>query len=430
MYCVPKRLLVCSAARSACALFALLGTAANAQSDLRLLTPDTVQLSGDVRFTLVDGERSWVVGGLGKLRSSGAGDDFRARPQLGNVNLIWQPQFTWALSATVVGSVQGGERTDAGLSQAYLSFRPMRGSKDVSFSSRVGLMWPPVSLEHEGPDWHVKDSITPSAINSWMGEEVRPVAAEGTIAATLGQHKLRATAALMAANDTSGTLLTFRGWALHDRTTLAFNRQPLPPLDGEIGEYQAPFTHPLIDLHDGFAHRPGYYAKLAWQPPVPLRIELFRYDNRADPEDVNDDLEWGWRTDFNNLAVVSDLGADTQLKAQAVQGRTRMGYPEAGRRWVDNRFRAAYAMLVRNSGLWGMAARLEAFDTRNRGSLIEDEYDESGWSAMLAAHRPIGPFIGFLELLHVSSSREQREDLGLKPRQRQTQLQAQLRMHW
>ena len=48
-------------------------------------------------------------------------------------------------------------------------------------------MWPPVSLEHEGADWHVQDSITPSAINSWIGEEVRPVALEGTLAANLGR---------------------------------------------------------------------------------------------------------------------------------------------------------------------------------------------------------------------------------------------------
>ena len=43
-----------------------------------------------------------------------------------------------------------------------------------------------------------------------------------------------------------------------------------------------------IDLHPGFAHRPGYYAKLAFQPPAPVRIELFRYDNRANPEAVNE----------------------------------------------------------------------------------------------------------------------------------------------
>ena len=171
-------------------------------------------------------------------------------PQLGNVSLVWRPQFSWSLSATVVGAVQGGERTQAGLSQAYLTFRPMRGGK-IAFSARAGLMWPPVSLEHEGADWHVADSITPSAINSWIGEEVRPVAAEATVAGDLGQHKLRATAAIIAANDTAGTLLTFRGWALHDRMTLAFRRQPLPPFGETLQDYQPRFTHPLLDIDGG-----------------------------------------------------------------------------------------------------------------------------------------------------------------------------------
>ena len=213
------------------------------------------------------------------------------------------------------------------------------------------------------------DWITPSAINSWIGEEVRPVALEGTVAASAGSTSSTPRPRYRRERHGSGTLLTFRGWALHDRTTLAFRRQPLPPLDGEIGEYQAPFTHPLIDLHSGFAHRPGYYAKLAWQPPVPVRVELFRYDNRANPEDVNADLEWGWRTRFNHV------GAGRRPRG----GRRAQGAGDAGthadglcgwpaRRWVDTRFRSAFVLLSRPFGRFGLAARVEAFDTRNRGS--------------------------------------------------------------
>jgi hypothetical protein len=425
MACVAKRLLVRSAMPLGCALALLWATPA-AAGDLDLFSADTLELNGDLRLVAVDGEKSWLHQGLGKLRS-GSDGDLRVRPQLGNFNLVWQPRFTWALSATVVGSLQGGERTEAGVNQAYLSFKPMRAS-NFAISARAGLMWPPISLEHEGADWHVRDSITPSAINSWIGEEVRPAAIEGTLAADLGEHKMRATAALFAANDTSGTLLTFRGWALHDRTTLAFRRQPLPPL-GEFADYQAPFTHPLMDLHHGFAHRPGYYAKLAWQPPAPVRLELFRYDNRANPEDVNADLEWGWRTGFNHAALAADLGG-SQLKLQTIEGHTRMGYPMPAGRWVDMRFRSAFALLTHSFGAYGLAARAEAFATRNRGSLIGDEYDETGWSAMLAAHRDWQHFTGVIELLHVSSRREQREELGLAPRQHQTQIQADLRMRW
>ena len=412
----------------ACALAARWASPASAQSSLDLFSAETLELSGDLRLVAVDGEQGWVDEGFGKLRSGSHGD-LRVRPQIGNANLIWQPQFSWNLSATIVGTLQGGERTEAGFSQAYLSFRPMRSSK-LAFSARAGLMWPPVSLEHEGADWHVENSITPSAINSWIGEEVRPAAAEGTLAADLGDHKLRVTAAAIAANDTSGTLLTFRGWALHDRVTLGFRRQPLPPLGEPVEYYQPQFTHPLLDVHRGFAHRPGYYAMLSWAPPIPVRIELFRYDNRANPEDVNDDLEWGWRTRFDNLGLVADLGSGLEVKAQALTGRTQMGFPEPARRWIDNRFRSAFVLVTRPFGPFGLAARAEAFDTRNRGSEWTDEYDERGWSAMLAGKRDWGRFSGLIELLHVSSHAPAREHLELKFRQRQTQLQAQLRMRW
>ncbi len=327
----------------------------------------------------------------------------------------------------MVGVIEGGERTEAGLSQAFLTFRPMRASR-IAFSGRAGLMWPPISLEHEGADWHVRDSITPSAINSWVGEEVRPVAAEGTAALKLGRHTLRFTAAAMAANDTAGTLLTFRGWALHDRVTLAFRRQPLPPLDGELGGIQAPFTHPLVDLHSGFAHRPGYYAKLAWQPPVPLRIELFRYDNRANPQDVDGDMEWGWRTRFDQVAAAADLGG-FEFKTQAMTGTTRMGYVEDGRRWVDARFRSAYLLASRPS-----AIRARRTDRGLRHPQPRQprhrQYDENGWAGMLAAKREWGPVTGLVELLHVSSRREERDELGLAPRQQQTQFQGEVRIRW
>ena len=425
---VGKRLRIGSAALGACALAALWAMPAAAQSSLDLISADTLELTGDVRLVAIDGEPSWVDGGFGKLRSGGEGG-VRVTPQVGNVNLIWKPQFTWSLSGTIVGSLQGGERTEAGLSEAYLAFKPLRGSK-IAFSARAGLMWPPVSLEHEGADWHVRDSITPSAINSWIGEEVRPVAVEGTIAAYLGAHELRATAAAMAANDTAGTLLSFRGWALHDRTTLAFRRQPLPPLDADYQDYQAPFTHPLLDVHGGFAHRPGYYARLAWQPPIPVRLELFHYDNRGDPEDVNDDVEWGWRTHFSQAAAVAELGSGIQLKGQAMTGRTRMGFVEGERRWVDARFRSAFVLLTRPFGSIAIAARADAFEVRNRGSVWDDEYDDAGWSGMLAAKREWDSLTGLIELLHVSSRREDRHLVGLAPRQHQTQLQADLRIRW
>jgi len=395
-----------------------------------ILSPETLSVTGTVSLAATDSEESWVDRGFGKLSTSGDGNDFRLTPLLSEANLIWRPRFSWALSANVVGTFQGGERNEAGISEAFLSYKPMRGA-NTRLSARAGLMWPPVSLEHEGADWHVRDTITPSAINSWIGEEVRPLTLEGTFGTNVGDHKLTATAALFAANDTAGTLLAFRGWALHNRRTLAFNEQPLPPFEPEDEGYQAPFTHPLLDVGPGFAERPGYYAKIVWQPPIPVRFELFRYDNRANPHDVNEDMEWGWRTHFNNLGIAADIEG-TQIKAQAMTGRTRMGYEEvpSGRHWIDMRFRSAFVLVSRSIGKFGIAGRLEAFETRHRGSWWDEEYDEDGWAATLAGKREWGPFTGLVELIHVSSDNPAREHVQLESRQKQTRLQADLRLSW
>jgi len=395
-----------------------------------ILSPETLSVTGTVSLAATDGEESWVDRGFGKLSTSGERDDFRVTPLLSEANLIWRPRFSWALSANVVGTFQGGERNEAGISEAFLSYKPMRGA-NTRLSARAGLMWPPVSLEHEGADWHVRDTITPSAINSWIGEEVRPLTLEGTFGTNVGDHKLTATAALFAANDTAGTLLAFRGWALHNRRTLAFNKQPLPPFEPEDEGYQAPFTHPLLDVGPGFAERPGYYAKIVWQPPIPVRFELFRYDNRANPHDVNEDMEWGWRTHFNNLGIAADIEG-TQIRAQAMTGRTRMGFeePPLGRHWIDMRFRSAFVLVSRSIGKFGIAGRLETFETRHRGSWWDEEYDEDGWAATLAGKREWGPFTGLVELIHVSSDNPAREHVQLESRQKQTRLQADLRLSW
>ena len=125
MGCVARRLHKRGAIPLGCAFAALWAGPASAETDLRLFTRDAFELSGDVRLVAVDGEKGWVNGGFGKLRS-GSNGDLRVRPQLGNISLVWKPQLSWSLGAIVVGSQHGGQRTEAGHSQAYQTFNPMR----------------------------------------------------------------------------------------------------------------------------------------------------------------------------------------------------------------------------------------------------------------------------------------------------------------
>lgn len=397
----------------------------------QIISADAFTLSGDLRAVASEGEKSWLNEGFGKLRAGGSGTgDLRVKPEFGSIDLVWQPRLGFAWSATVAATIQGGERLEGGLSEAFVSYKPLRGEK-LRLSARAGLMWPPISLEHGGGDWHVLDTVTPSAINSWVGEEVRPLALEGIASTDLSGHELTATAGLMAANDTAGTLIALRGWALHDRKTLASHRQPLPRLVDMLVCCQPQYTTPLLDVDKGFAKRPGYYAKLAWRLPVPLRLELFHYDNRADPEAVNQDLEWGWRTRFNNLGVVGRVAPSVELKAQAMEGSTRMGFYESGRIWVDTDFKSAFLMATHRAGESHISLRAEMFSTDNEGSFVAQESDERGRAFTAAYRREINSNLSALvELLHVRSRRDQREFSGVDATQNQSQLQFVARARW
>lgn len=388
---------------------------------------------GDVTGVLVEGEPGWLGEGFGKLRSGGNGSapsDLHVADPLFDGGIVWQPQLGWAVGATISTRVETGDHPQAGLSEAYVSWKPL-GDGPVRLSGRAGLMWPPISLEHQGPEWAVADTITPSAINSWIGEEVKVAGVEFTGRAQFGDHRLALTLGGFDYNDTAGTLLTYRGWALHDRTAIAFRNQPLPPLDPFVSTIQPRHTHPLLDVgQGGFAH-PGYYAKLGWDLPGRLHLEAFRYDNRADPMMADAGLEWGWRTRFDNIGVVAEPFPAWEVRAQGLSGRTQMGDEIGGVYWADMRFRAAYAMLTRRYAQGSLSVRFDAFDTTNHGSMIGTDENEDGWSATLAGKRSLTSTLSAkVEVLHVESTRNARVRTGLDPQQNQTQLQMALHWRW
>lgn len=386
------------------------------------MLPAGFSASADIRLVGVDGEPSWTEGGFGKTRFGGGTDgDFRLKPRLTEGELVWQPRFSWALSGTVVAAAQKGQEHPVDLIEAFVTLKPVpRGGTRIS--ARVGLFWPPVSLEHEGAGWTVADMITPSAINSWIGEEVKVVGAEASVT----RGSLSATGAVFGFNDTAGTLLAFRGWALHDLKATAFGHQKLPPLNGFMtAGVQAPTTRPTLELDD----RVGFYGKLAWRPAPPVTLEAFYYDNRADPETVNPSLQWGWRTRFLDLGARAQLGERTRLLAQFMAGSTRMGFDEGYGIWVHTRFRAAYARLSQEVGRATLSGRIDLFGTTERGSEMGAEENEHGWAGTAAASLKVSPHAQLLlEALRIESRRGARARLGLDPHQVQNQLQAALRL--
>lgn len=398
---------------------------APAAAQTGLVDPASFSGIADIRLVAADGEPSWTDRGFGKLRFGGTSEgEWKPRPIAAEAALVWQPRFSWSIAGKVSMAAQHEQDTPVDLVEAYLTARPLPGGA-TRISARAGLYWPEISLEHEGPAWSVADMITPSAINSWIGEEVKVIGAEGTIERQLGGGHVSASAGLFGFNDTAGTLIAFRGWALHDKKATAFGQEKLPPLNDFMRYAQAPDTRPLIEIDD----RPGFYGRIELALAVPARIGLFYYDNRADPQRATPELQWGWHTRFWALGARLDAAPDTWILAQALAGTTEMGIETDEEYWVETRFRAAYARISHRVGDVTISGRIELFDTRERGNRMEPSESEDGWAATGAVSWAISPHVQLLgEVLRVDSDRGTRSRVGLAPEQRQTLVQTALRL--
>jgi hypothetical protein len=228
-------------------------------------------------------------------------------------------------------------------------------------------------------------------------------------------------------NDTSGTLLSYRGWALHDLKATTGAEMPLPPLAPMIARYQEDYTSPFWELDD----RVGYYARLDWRPPERFALNLFRYDNRGDGVSSYD-MQTSWRTQFWNVGGVLALDDLTEARAQVLWGNTIVGPDTPKGHPVDVDFTSAYLLVGREIGGGKLSLRGDWFRTHDNSFVTADNNNEHGWAALIAYKHPIGDHVDALaELLHVDSERPGRALYGgIAAGQSQTIAQASLRLHF
>jgi hypothetical protein len=413
--------------KSPSATFAALGLAfaalgvPSAQAQDAVFGRQTLHGLAEIRWAGADGERSWVKGGFGK---SGIPSGSGGALELSQAVVEWRPRFSFGASAVVSGQWQANARPRFDLDEAYLKLKASP-SPLGRLSGRVGYFYPPVSLEHEGPGWTTTDMLSASAIGSWIGEEVKVGGVEATGSRRFADHEISATAGLFGWNDTSGTLLSFRGWALHGVRTGVATRFSLPPMTPFMTPRQAPGTSPAWEID----HRAGYYGRLEWRPPAPVAVQLFHYDNRGDRIGVRA-VQWAWQTRFTTLGLTAAPSPTTRLRAQALTGRTWMGFPFP-ETWVDVGFRSAYLMASQDLGPGAASLRLDGFETRDHSQRKLAAADEHGWSLAAGWRQPVTAWADlFLEAQEIRSRRPARALVGERPQQDETVLQTALRLHF
>lgn len=324
---------------------------------------------------LASSNEAWTSGGSGKLEHRGA--DFAA-----DAIVAWRPDITDRVASHFSLALQSSVRGVVGLDEAYVRLRRDPDAA-IGLSGRAGLFFPPASLEHDGAEWTTHYTLTPSAIGSWIAEEVKVLGTELTVHATIAERPVNLTVAAFGANDTAGALLTFRGWTLHDIRATAGQTLPLPPVTPVFFE-QASRTRPVVEV-DG---RIGGYGRVEVAMSDALSLSGMVYANRGDPTALRSG-QYAWQTRFATVGASLRTSGDTTILAQVMVGTSIMGLDANRRAMTDVSFSSGYLLVSKPLRAGSLTGRIDLFAVDDQSLLDLENNRERGAAATGAWVRPL-----------------------------------------
>jgi hypothetical protein len=311
-----------------------------------------------------------------------------------------QAGVTWTPASWLAAHVSGIAQDErAGVVEAFVD---LRGGE---FQLRAGQFFLPTSRENKAALWTSPYSITFSAVNSWIAEEVRPVGVDLQWRHTTANgHALTAAGTAFRGNDSMGALLGWRGWAMHNRLSTYDEVLPLPPLaslDTFFASQRDDGTKPFGSDLDG---RTGFAARARWSLPERASVQLAHVDNNGDR--LLHRGEYAWDTSFDLLGVEIGNPDRVIVAAEYMNGRTGMGLLTGPAR-VDADFAAGYLLGSAKSGRNRFTARFDRFQTDERDFSPAESSNESGRAWLFAWLFDVTPSLraGF-EFLQVAGKRE------------------------
>jgi hypothetical protein len=366
----------------------------------------------DLRLVHSSGQPSWLNGGAGLLRFDPSQNGLR----LGQLSLSLKQDFSETLRLNLDGVAYGDhDRNVADLNEAYLEWRPWP-SQHWRTRAKLGAFYPEVSFENVLPGWRSPYTISWSAINSWLGEEIRAIGAEYRVD-WLGQRNgsafnLSGMVGVYGWNDPAGALIADRGWGLHDRQTTLFGRIGRPESEIAISKMFAELDK-----------IPGYYAglSLAWRDRLDLRV--MHYDNLGDRKSKSPSIyEISWQTIFDSVGMQYTPTDHVTLIAQYMTGET----------WIDPfipflwKFDSSFLLASYERGKLRLTARRDWFGMRQTKGMGSNHQSGSAWTlaaiGTLDEHWSVAA-----ESLWVDSTLEYRNEINQPPHAAEHSLQLSVR---
>jgi hypothetical protein len=315
-------------------------------------------LSVDLRAVASDATQSRLTGGLGKLRY----DDTQDGVRLGYVDMGYRADPTETLRVTAQAYAYGDHDVNVlDLTELYAEWRPIPSSNWRS-RVKVGAFYPSISLENRMQGWRSPYTLSFSAINTWVGEELRTLGAEYSLDWLGRSHghdfDFTLSGAAYGWNDTAGTVIATRGWGLHDRQSTLF---------GRFANGGAPLPQRTL-FYDDLDKRPGYYVSAASNYRGLVEVRATHYDNRAQLGIESPTLhDATWLTYFESLGARWTPNDDWTLIGQWLHGRT---YEDAVRNaWSYN---SEFLLASLQRGAMRYSVRYDRFDMQQTYSTLDD----------------------------------------------------------
>lgn len=320
--------------------------------------------------------QSWLRKGTGLTRY----DNENEGVDIVQAALEGRFELTDALTFDAAGIYYPDGDKGFGFTEALLTYKPL--SPGWRSRYRLGMFYPEMSFENPDTAWNSPYTYTYSVINSWIAEEMRILGFEGQWTrpgrSFNSPHSWTLNAALYQHNDTAGTLLTWRGWAMHNRQTRYGERVEMadyPSLMYYLNG-QPSWVEPFAEIDD----RVGAYIGGHWQYQKRSDLRLYYYYNEGDPLSKDRDRQYAWRTEFSSLAWQYRFNKSTRLLTQWMQGSTTMG-PNAVSR-ID--YESFYIMLSHKWNQHRFSLRYDDFETVETDNVPQDPNDSDGHAWTLA----------------------------------------------
>lgn len=182
---------------------------------------------------------------------------------------------------------------------------------------------------------------------------------------------------LFQGNDPAGTILAWRGFALHNLQTglgERVNFARYPSLQQDPLTLQSAWVEPTREVDN----RTGFYIGAHWQYRQQTQLRAYYYDNNADPLAFRHQ-QYAWHTRFSSIAVQHVINDNWQLIAQWLDGRTLMG-PAV----VDNSFSAWFVLASWQRHGLSATLRFDKFAVADNDGTVTDDNNGDGLAVLLA----------------------------------------------